>query len=127
LKPLVYKGVLDLNRCHNTGLEYGDCDCLDCRPWVWTYKGLLDECKTIKDLVKRFEEAWAYFKALDDGRFVVRGSIQDGFIQLVPPKRPGFYWMRCENCGSLFEAQKGSTLYSCPMCAHDIGTTSMSY
>ena len=119
--------MLDLKRCQNTGLEYGSCDCLDCRPWIWSYRGLLDRCRTINDLAKKFEEAWAYFKALDDGGFVMRGSIEDGFIQLVPPKRPGFYWMRCENCGSFFEAEKGFTFFSCPMCAHDLGAESMSY
>lgn len=119
--------MLDLNRCHNTGIPYETCDCLDCRPWVWSYRGLLDECKTVSDIVARFEEAWAYFKALDDGGFEMRGSFADGYIQISPPKKAGFYWMRCQDCGSFFEAPRGSTLYSCNICISNIDAESMSY
>jgi len=75
----------------------------------------------------KLEEAWAYFKALEDGGFTMRGSFKDGFIQLIPPKVPGYFWMRCQDCGSFFEAPIGSTMYSCNLCVTDTGAEGMSY
>lgn len=105
--------------CENTGLYKHDCQCLDCIPWIWRFKDLCTDCETVSDVVERLEVTLAYFSALNDGDYTISGAIEHDYMELRPPSREGLYWMRCDDCGSLFEVQKGTFLSNCGLCSPD--------
>ncbi|MHA2424871.1 MAG: hypothetical protein ACXAEF_08790 [Candidatus Thorarchaeota archaeon] len=70
----------------------------------------------MSDVVERLEDTLAYFSALNDGDYTISGAIEHDYMELRPPSRQGLYWMRCDDCGSLFEVPKGSLSLSCGMC-----------
>ncbi|MFW9848472.1 MAG: hypothetical protein ACFFF4_04985 [Candidatus Thorarchaeota archaeon] len=105
--------------CENTGLYKHECQCLDCVPWIWRFKELCTDCETVSDVVERLEDTLAYFSALNDGDYSITGDIAHDFMELRPPTRQGFYWMRCDDCGSLFEVPRGSISLNCGICRSD--------
>ncbi|MCK5240409.1 MAG: hypothetical protein KAR33_12705, partial [Candidatus Thorarchaeota archaeon] len=115
----VQQELLDLEICDNTGLYQHECQCLDCVPWIWRFKEICTDCETVSDVVERLEDTLAYFSALNDGDYTISGAIEHDYMELKPPSRQGLYWMRCDDCGSLFEVPIGSLSLSCGMCKQD--------
>ena len=95
--------------CRNTGLEPFECGCLDCSPSIHRFKflGLEAECKTLDNIIDAIRTEIDYFTALKKEGYKVGGAIADDYLEVHPPKRKGFYWGRCKNCGYHLEIPKG--------------------
>ena len=96
--------------CRNTGLEPFECNCLDCIPSFHRFKfiGLEAECKTIDDIIDAIQAEIDYFSALKkEGYHIKEGDAID-YLEIHPPKRDGFYWGRCRNCGYHIELPVGN-------------------
>ncbi len=96
--------------CANTGLIPFECNCLTCHPSVHRFKflGLEAECKTLDDIIDTVQAEIDYFSSLKKKGYKVGGAIADDYLEIYPPKRKGFYWGRCKNCGFHLEINKGT-------------------
>ena len=106
--------------CRNTGLRSSDCRCLDCFPNVHRFKflGLEANCETIDDIIAAIQEQIDYFTELKESRYRVGGAINDDYMEIYPPRRKGFYWGRCKNCGYHIELPIGQQQpQSCDRCS----------
>jgi hypothetical protein len=96
--------------CKNTGLSKSECNCLTCSPSIHRFKflGLEAECKTMDDIIDAIQAEIEYFISLKEKGYKVGGAIADDYLEIYPPRRKGFYWSRCKNCGSHLELSKGT-------------------
>jgi hypothetical protein len=97
-------------RCRNTGLDPLDCGCLDCMPSVHRFKflGLEPECKSIDDIIDAIQGEIDYFTQLKKEGYKVREGDAEDYLEIIPPRRKGFYWGRCKTCGYHLELPKGT-------------------
>ncbi|TFF93079.1 hypothetical protein EU546_06720 [Candidatus Thorarchaeota archaeon] len=96
-------------RCPNTGLPPLECGCLDCIPSYHRFKfmGLETDCNSIEDIIAAIQAQIEYFESLKDEGYTIGGAIADDYMEVYPPKREGYYWGRCKNCGYHLELPIG--------------------
>ncbi len=93
--------------CRNSGLLRTECQCMECIPECFRFKFLCIDCKTIDDGISTLKDTLAYFQQLREQGYYIDGPIEDDYMEIYPPKREGYYWARCQTCGSPFMVQKG--------------------
>jgi len=95
-------------RCRNTGLDSFDCGCLDCIPSIHRFKflSLEADCESIDDIIHAIEKEIEYFNQLKNEGYRVREGDAEDYLEIIPPKRKGFYWGRCRTCGYHLELLK---------------------
>ncbi|MFQ5831223.1 MAG: hypothetical protein ACE5H4_00780 [Candidatus Thorarchaeota archaeon] len=99
--PLIEEWV-----CRNNGLTMEECQCLSCFPRIHRFKWICAECKTIDDVIDTLTGYAEYFRQLKGEGWTIGGPVEDDYMELYPPDRPGYYWARCK-CGNPFMVQKG--------------------
>lgn len=97
-------------KCKNTGLDPFECGCLDCSPSIHRFKflGLEAECKSIDDIINAIQGQIDYFTYLNSKGYKAQPGDAEDYFEIIPPRRKGFYWGRCKNCGYHLELPKGT-------------------
>lgn len=97
-------------RCRNTGLEPFHCLCLDCFPDVHLFGPIGAEagCKSIDDIINAIQNQIDYFTQLKKDGYKIRMGDGVDSLEIIPPRRKGFYWGRCKTCGHHLELPKGT-------------------
>ena len=92
------------------------CRCLDCFPYTiplaWA-----GTAKTMDEAVAALREMTTYLNRLKKEGWTTSGSTSDDYVELLPPKKEGYYWTRCGKYGRPVAVEDGSdSPASCQEC-----------
>ena len=56
-------------------------------PELYRFKWICADCKNIDDIIKRLEDVTVDFKKMKKKGYTIGGSIEDDYMEIIPPKR----------------------------------------
>ncbi len=91
--------------CKGSGLPRDDCECTRCNTDIFRFKWICSETEKIEDVIGTLGSIHDYFKTLQEKGYTIDGSIGDDYMEIHPPKRVGYYSVRCKKCREIFYVQ----------------------